>query len=67
MSTMKLDIETAKQIISEWAMKLPVRANVYLFGSQIKGSTNEHSDVDIAVEFPEFKSITDRTLFERQP
>ncbi len=58
-----MNIELVTQTVSEWAAKLPYKVNVYLFGSQLKGSANHGSDVDLAVEFPELKSETERTLY----
>jgi len=36
--------------------------NVYLFGSQSKDNATENSDIDIAVEFLDTLSDTERTL-----
>ena len=35
---------------------------IYLFGSYVKGTNNEDSDIDIAVIFDEFENILDMQL-----
>lgn len=57
-----MDIKKLKQIIITWASNLGINCNVYLFGSQVKGTTKEDSDIDIAIEFPDVLSKEERTV-----
>ena len=46
-----MNIDKLKQVISPWASTLPFRVRIYLYGSQIKGTSNHESDYDFAIEF----------------
>ena len=48
-----MDIDELKQIVTNWASKLPYRVNIYLFGSWAKGTGKDDSDLDIAMSFLE--------------
>jgi len=56
----ELDLEVAKEIITNWAKSKNFITKVYLFGSRIAGVTKEgkpvrsDSDLDVAVEFIPF-------------
>ena len=41
--------------MGDWAKTIPYRFRIYLYGSVAKGITNEKSDIDIALEFPQLK------------
>lgn len=49
----KIDISKLKIQINQWANSLPHKCKIYLFGSYLKGTSSEDSDLDIAVEFLE--------------
>jgi len=36
--------------IAKWAKEEPLIANIYLFGSRIRGDFKEYSDLDVAIE-----------------
>lgn len=49
----RMDENRLKQIIIDWASKLPYEVNVFLFGSRLKGTAKQDYDLDIAIEFLE--------------
>lgn len=55
-----MNIDKLKKIIVNWASKLPYRVNIYLFGSWVKGTVKNDSDLDIAIEFIDQMSNLDR-------
>ena len=64
MATIAADIE---QVIRRFLKALEPRARVrgaYLFGSQVKGTASEWSDIDLAVVSPDFSGdlISERLL-----
>ena len=57
----RVDIESIKRIINDWARKEPLVKKVYIFGSRATDDYKEDSDIDIAVEIhrlPGEESIT---------
>ena len=61
LSKLKMDIESIKRIITDWASKEPLVKKVYIFGSRATNDYGEDSDIDVAVEIhrlPGEESIT---------
>jgi predicted nucleotidyltransferase len=58
--------DQVKPIIINWASQLPFEVRIYLFGSWAKGTARSDSDVDIAIEFiePMSKSERDEIWYE---
>ena len=46
-----MDAERLSKIISPWAASLDYRIRVYFFGSRLKGTHKQDSDLDLAIEF----------------
>lgn len=46
-----MELKEIGKIIAEWALQVPEIATVYLYGSRVKGTHREDSDLDIAIEF----------------
>lgn len=50
--------------IIRWAGQTPDIAEVYLFGSRVKGTAHEHSDLDVALDFDLSSDIAHAAFFE---
>ena len=48
---MPLTIKSLKKIVSVWASGTGYRIRVYLYGSRLKGTQKQDSDLDLAIEF----------------
>lgn len=46
-----MELKEIGKIIAAWALHVPEIATVYLYGSRVKGTHREDSDLDIAIEF----------------
>jgi uncharacterized protein len=46
-----MDLEAAKNLLTEWAKSKPCITKMWLYGSRIKGTYLDDSDLDIAIEF----------------
>jgi predicted nucleotidyltransferase len=45
-----MELTQIAEIVATWAAQKPLIRRVYLFGSRVRGTYNETSDLDVAIE-----------------
>jgi predicted nucleotidyltransferase len=48
-----ISVEAIAEAVAPWAAQLEEKCRVFAFGSQVKGTARDDSDIDLAIEFPE--------------
>lgn len=63
-----MEIDQIGKIVAGWAAIQPVIKKIWLFGSRVRGTGREKSDIDIAIEIEKFEGDSDTWttfVFER--
>ena len=55
---MVASIDRIAKTIEDWAKSEPLVSRVYLYGSRVKGTENERSDIDVAVKLNRIRGDT---------